>query len=92
MHRPAAAYMQFPMESPYAIPHKVSIPEECPMPENTFRIVSEEGRPIRLLTAGLKWRCTEQSKKARLISLVSDRRAAISWQRHRAKGWFYSPQ
>lgn len=59
-------------ESPYATPHNVSIPEECPMAENTFKILSAEGRPVRLLTARLKWCCTEQSKKARLISLVSN--------------------
>ena len=63
-------------ESPYATPHKVSMPEECPMAENTFKILSAEGRSVRLLTARLKWCCTEQSKKARLISLVSKRHPA----------------
>lgn len=75
-------------ESPYAAPHKVSIPEECPMAENIFRIASAEGRPARLLTAGLKWHCTEQSRKARLITLVSNRREIIYLQRDRANGWF----
>ena len=37
------------------------------MAENTFKILSAEGRSVRLLTARLKWCCTEQSKKARLI-------------------------
>ena len=79
-------------ESPYATPHKVSMPEECPMAENTFKILSAEGRSVRLLTARLKWCCTEQSKKARLISLVSKRREVISWQRACANGWLSSPR
>ena len=75
-------------ESPYATPHNVSIPEECPMAENTFKILSAEGRPVRLLTARLKWCCTEQSKKARLISLVSKRREVISDVYKRQHGEF----
>ena len=44
------------------------------------------------MTARLKWCCTEQSKKARLISLVSKRREVISWQRACANGWLSSPR
>ena len=62
------------------------------MSENTFKILSAEGRSVRLLTARLKWCCTEQSKKARLISLVSNRREVISRQRACANGWLSSPR